>query len=332
VSTTPDTEASLENSSSLTPLLVWEAACGSSSNKNLPSASWGIPWSLVPTMINLTQDTNNASNGSATSVFPQVIWPAKPAAVDIPKIDINGYTDKMNAHNRELRRLFGGVKPEEVVLDVFGCCLRSKPNDNIKTVKDIEFSKSSLISASADLYESELVNQLSQNGLTPPSDFGYSYTGHGFVTQDTFWFYSSVLMSCINTVAIRLKDIDEIKVMRDASLTTFNDNSELSTKSDMVISINIVPDEKGIRREPLIFGTLMNDIETTAEKLRFAVSNARNDEVKLKLYLVTLYTMTYFIKSVCKLEIFSTRCKLFLLSQPLLKVWSWIYLVLLMML
>ncbi|KAL0577889.1 hypothetical protein ABG067_008782, partial [Albugo candida] len=131
-------------------------------------------------MINLTQDTtnNNASNGSTTtSVFPQVIWPAKPITVDIPKIDIHGYTDKMNAQNRELRRLFGGVKPEEVVLDVFGCCLRSKPNDTMNTVKDIESSKSSLTSASAVLYESELVNQLSQHGLTPPpSDFGYSYT------------------------------------------------------------------------------------------------------------------------------------------------------------
>lgn len=201
VSTTPGAEPSLENSSSITPLLVYKAAFGSNSQKILPSAAWGIPWSLVPTMTNLGYD--NTSDISDT-VLPEVIWPAKPIAVNISDVGINGYTDKMNAQNRELRRLFAGVKAEEVVLDVIGCCFRSKPTD-IKTIaKDVESSKSSLNSVSADLYESELVNQLCQTGLTPTSDFGYSYTGRAFITQDTFWFYSSVLMSCINTVSLFL--------------------------------------------------------------------------------------------------------------------------------
>lgn len=124
VSTTPDTEATLANSSSLTPLLVWEAARGtppSTVTKQFPSGSWGIPWSLVPTMMNLTQDfdvfDSNTTKAPTSASLPQAIWPAKPATVNISNVDINGYSDKMNSQNRELRRLFGGVKPEEVVLD-----------------------------------------------------------------------------------------------------------------------------------------------------------------------------------------------------------------------
>lgn len=124
VSTTPDTEATLANSSSLTPLLVWEAARGtppSTVTKQFPSGSWGIPWSLVPTMMNLTQDfsvlDSNTTKTPTSASLPQTIWPAKPASVNISNVDINGYSDKMNSQNRELRRLFGGVKPEEVVLD-----------------------------------------------------------------------------------------------------------------------------------------------------------------------------------------------------------------------
>jgi hypothetical protein len=122
VSTTPDTEATLSNSLSITPLLVWEAARGSStlSTRRLPSVSWGIPWSLVPTMMNHMQDTQafDSTQGPTSSPgLPHVIWPAKPVMIDIPKVDMKGYTDKMNSQNRELRRLFGGVKSEEVVLD-----------------------------------------------------------------------------------------------------------------------------------------------------------------------------------------------------------------------
>lgn len=204
VSTTPGADASLENSSSLTPLLVWEASCASNTSyKALPSASWGIPRSLVPLMIDL-HDTHNAATEKAP-VFPKVIWPAKPAANELPKVEINGYTDKINAQNEELRRLFGGVNPEEVVLDVFGCCMRSKPTASGEgSIKEIESSKSALNSNSAELYERELVNQLSHSGLKPLSDFGYAYAGRVFITQETFWFYSSVLMSCINTVSDKM--------------------------------------------------------------------------------------------------------------------------------
>jgi hypothetical protein len=68
-------------------------------------------------------------------------------------------------------------------------------------------------------------------------------------------------------------------VFKDHSLTTVTSDSALAAKSDTAISISILPDDKDNTREPLIFGTLMDDIETTAEKLRFAVSNAKSEEV-----------------------------------------------------
>ncbi|KAL7317917.1 SNF1-interacting protein [Mucor circinelloides] len=288
VSTTPDTEATLANSSSLTPLLVWEAARGTSSTsatsintastKQLPAGSWGIPWSLVPTMMNLTQDFHgldpNATKASASVALPRIIWPAKPATVHIPEADIDGYPEKMNSQNRELRRLFGGVKAEEVVLDVFVCCLRKQPVVAEHDAKEVETAKS----AGADIYDKELAHQLTQTGLKPPSDFGYAYTGRGFITQTTFWFYSCVLITCINSVAVRLKDIDQVTIVKDASLARLVNETALAMNSDLVITITLLPNSGSDIKEPLVLGTLMDDIETIAEKLRFAVSNAKRKE------------------------------------------------------
>ncbi|GAN01488.1 transcription factor [Mucor ambiguus] len=294
VSTTPDTEASLTNSSSLTPLLVWEASRGTSSPsttsidtaasaKHLPAGTWGIPWSLVPTMMNLTQDFSvldpNATKASAPAApLPQIIWPAKPASVHIPDVDIEGYPEKMTSQNRELRRLFGGVKAEEVVLDVFVCCLRKQLAVAQQDTTEIETAKSTTSLLGADMYDKELEHHLAQTGLKPPSDFGYAYTGRGFITQTTFWFYSCVLLTCINSVAVRLKDIDQVTIVKDTSLAHLVNETALAMNSDLVISITLLPNSRSDIKEPLILGTLMEDIEITAEKLRFAVSNAKKEE------------------------------------------------------
>lgn len=72
--------------------------------------------------MNLTQDFSvldpKASKAPAPAApLPRVVWPAEPASVHIPNVDIDGYPEKMNSQNRELRRLFGGVNADEVVLD-----------------------------------------------------------------------------------------------------------------------------------------------------------------------------------------------------------------------
>lgn len=51
---------------------------------------------------------------------------------------------------------------------------------------------------------------------------------------------------------------------------------------DLVIAIYLSHNEKNEIQEPIIIGTMMDDIDMVAEKLRFAVKNAKNDEVKTK--------------------------------------------------
>lgn len=141
VSTTPDAEASLSNSSSLTPLLVWEAAKieadnASKTNINqLPSSSWGIPLALVPSMSLVSIDevssyTSSTTSKSALANGARTIWPASPTLIDMPVVEgISGYIEKMGKENQELRCLFGGVDSNEIVLDgkvheiKIGCCI-----------------------------------------------------------------------------------------------------------------------------------------------------------------------------------------------------------------
>lgn len=275
VSTTPELGITLSSSSSLTPLLVWESIRNSSGTASiLPAGSWGIPWSFIPTMINMTQDSSiipAITKGPVTAGFPRVVWPAKPAIAEIPNVDIQGYTD--DTSNKELRALFGGVRPDEIVLDTFVCCLRKPGVDSPD--KDIETSQSTLNSACADVYEKEFVHQLKQIESTPPSNFGYAYTGTCYITQDTFWFYSNVMTTCINSVVVRLKDIEEIKVIKDESLKRLANDTALAMKSDMVIYISLVPNARKEDKQPIILGTLMEDIDLVAEKLQYAVKNAK---------------------------------------------------------
>ena len=53
---------------------------------------------------------------------------------------------------------------------------------------------------SMDSFDKELFTQLATLKGSPPSEFGYGYGGKVFVTQNSFWFYSFTMLSCINTV------------------------------------------------------------------------------------------------------------------------------------
>jgi hypothetical protein len=53
-------------------------------------------------------------------------------------------------------------------------------------------------------------------------------------------------------------------------------------KSDMVISVSLMPNARSDIKEPLIISALMDNIETVADKLKFAVSNAKMEEVSRK--------------------------------------------------
>jgi hypothetical protein len=79
-----------------------------------------------------------------------------------------------------------------------------------------------------------------------------------------------------------LKDIHEIQVVKDSSLSSLINDTAPPIESDMVISIRLIADTKSDIKEPVIIGTVMDNIESIAEKLRFAVNNAKNDKVKYK--------------------------------------------------
>ncbi|KAI9486207.1 MAG: hypothetical protein EXX96DRAFT_475404 [Benjaminiella poitrasii] len=207
VSTTPDAEATLANSASMTPLLIWEAV----GQIPVASGTWGLPWSLVPAMAMETVPADPRP-------MQQIIWPPKKL---FETEDAEALDDTMKKHNKELRNLFGGVKSDEMVLDVFVGCIRKKAQRNDVNVQ-------------------------------APSAYGYAYTGYGFITQYTFWFYSCILMTCINSAAICLRDIVSVDVVDDPQGRILL----LRTKQN---------------NEPLVFCTLMEDLDVIARKLRLVI-------------------------------------------------------------
>lgn len=178
LSTSPENDQkSLTQSTSLTPLLVWEASRASlSTSSALPtsvpsspatqsfsaaalsldaaltdsdennqstngangnstangnatntSSSWGIPWALVPSMFQGGSTDDITSELPPTPGSPnvpavtdaeghQIIWPTRVDDSNVPKVELSGYPSDLDARNRELRHLFGGVSPSEVVL------------------------------------------------------------------------------------------------------------------------------------------------------------------------------------------------------------------------
>lgn len=89
-------------------------------------------------------------------------------------------------------------------------------------------------------------------------------------------------MTYFYKAAIRLKDIDDIKVIKDTSLKPSFADATLPMNSELVISIHLISSAVNDIQEPIIIGTIMDDIDMVAEKLRFAVANAKNNEVKVK--------------------------------------------------
>lgn len=159
LSSTPENDQkSLTRSTSMTPLLVWEAsraalttatststptspatqsfsqaalsldaAAAEDSSSTTTTSTWGIPWALVPSMFQggSTDDIKSElpptpGSPNAPSVIDadghQIIWPTRVDDSNAPKVNINGYLPQLDISNKELRHLFGGVDPKEVVL------------------------------------------------------------------------------------------------------------------------------------------------------------------------------------------------------------------------
>jgi hypothetical protein len=77
--------------------------------------------------------------------------------------------------------------------------LKKKPLNDPSEKKELEVPSSPILVGTESL-DPEFNSQLSAVVKDPSSHFGYAYTGRGYITQETFWFYSCVMMTCVNTV------------------------------------------------------------------------------------------------------------------------------------
>ncbi|KAI8143142.1 hypothetical protein BJV82DRAFT_611536 [Fennellomyces sp. T-0311] len=249
------------------------------------AATWGIPWGLVPNMFSGSSGADDEvpstplSPASASNLLSSgmdgeghpIIWPIRPDDAT-SKVDLVGYSPELESRNRELRVLFGGVSSQEVVLSAFIGSLKKKPVDN-EQEHDSGSDEGSPVTPTGfvDPLEQELSAQLSGCVQRPQSAFGYSYTGRAFITQETFWYYSCVLMTCVNTVAIPLKNVKAVRLIRDSSIT---DNVSKNGKANnLALAIDLEEND-----EPLVLMTLLDDVEVIVERLRFAVENAKSTE------------------------------------------------------
>lgn len=121
-------DAALSNSERDDPSNSLGPTTNNTTVTNTSSSSWGIPWALVPSMFQGGSTDDIAPElPSASGTSPnvpavtdadghQVIWPTRVDDSNVPKVDLVGYPVWLDARNRELRHLFGGVGPNEVVL------------------------------------------------------------------------------------------------------------------------------------------------------------------------------------------------------------------------
>ncbi|RCH98955.1 SNF1-interacting protein [Rhizopus stolonifer] len=237
--------SSLEKSSSLTPLLVREAASLESSSPL--THAWGMPWTSMP------EDTSELSPTTSQEWDAnQVVWPLTIDDAALPQVDLVGYSTDLESCNKELRSLFGGVGAQEIVLTAFvGVLKRPYTMDTEWTIQN-----------PTDSLDPEFDAQWTSSPKEPSSPLGFSYTGKGYITQCNFWFYSCVALNCVNTVAVGLSDIKSIRV---------------------IDSSNIALDLTSTQQEPLIFTCLMNRAHDIATKLELAMNYVKSSQPSLQM-------------------------------------------------
>ncbi|KAI7870123.1 hypothetical protein BDF14DRAFT_144215 [Spinellus fusiger] len=257
----------LSNVVSLSSLLVWVATVSQQkasfllSNICLPL--WGTPWTYLLMNGSILSECNLASSGiHKVLTEKESIWPLKQykhIKVDIPPIE--EYSVDLTVQNNALRHLFGSVSDTEVVIRAgFTCSLRKSPverSDKLPVVWDtlnIDISGSQSTVAE----ESSL------------SSYGLAYTGRLFITQENIWFYSSMLVTCINTIALPLKDIKEVRIANDISTMSLTTASMKATNPVLIIELT---DEN---ESPIVFDPVTDSIGAILDIIMFMVSNSKS--------------------------------------------------------
>ncbi|CAO3595848.1 unnamed protein product [Absidia cylindrospora] len=238
----------LSTAPSMTPLLLEEITRGSHSETVLNinrTKLWGTPRTILPPLGSTQRLAINYGDNYKT-MHGKIVWPPHLDSHQHSHVvtDLPGYTNHLKDKNQELRRLFNGVSPQEVVLDVLTASFLKKQDDMATTdyqdsIKDIKTL----------------------------SKLGNHYWGSVYVTQDTFWFYSNLSCSCITTIALKLENIEDVQVAQDTQLVihVVDNGGDDSAPS------------------PLVFSVMLDDAETVADKLRFLMYNAKlSDPMQLR--------------------------------------------------
>ncbi|CAO3627035.1 unnamed protein product [Cunninghamella blakesleeana] len=213
---------------------VFHGIDANSQHHTTNSRAWGTPRSVISNDILLIhhqhhrqqqqQSSQSRSyevvlNTNYSELYGKIVWPLQLKDTHLSTAEINGYTSYLNDKNKELRKLFYGVSPNEVVMDVFTGFLYKK--------MDVD---------------------------TTTSRKEHKYCGYGYITQETLWFYSNLSINCINTVALKLKNIESVETANDSGM-----------------SIRLIDENNST----LYFSVQVDDAETIVQKLRFLIYNAK---------------------------------------------------------
>ncbi|ORZ07683.1 hypothetical protein BCR42DRAFT_426010 [Absidia repens] len=235
-----DRQNDISTAPSMTPLLLEEITHGSHQETVLndnKTKLWGTPRTILPSP-GSTQRLTVKHGESYKSMHGKIVWPINLDSHQQSHVvpDLPGYTSHLKDKTQNLRRLFNGVSPQEAVLDVLTVSFLKKQDDM----------------ATSDYQDSI-------KDIKTPSKLGNYYWGSVYVTQDTFWFYSNLSCSCITTIALKLKNIEDIQVAQDTHLVIHMiDNGGDDTAPS-----------------PLVFSVILDDTETIVDKLRFLIYNAK---------------------------------------------------------
>ena len=82
----------------------------------MPDSLWGVPWPISGTMLILDGSMGSVKPGSNVPTDKAgVLWPLARESTASLNVDIANY--ELQSDNEMVRKMFGGVKPNEVVLD-----------------------------------------------------------------------------------------------------------------------------------------------------------------------------------------------------------------------
>ncbi|KAL0075818.1 hypothetical protein J3Q64DRAFT_1370407 [Phycomyces blakesleeanus] len=217
-----------------------------------PSSSWGMPWLMsgINALANngdaaSISDPISSKSPSTNEAGQVVVWPTK-LETETPKVKLTGYSSDLAQKQKELRKYFANVSSSEVVLQGFPASLYLQQSKQKST--DELSDRGSSTNDQASLSSQEMSSD----------ENGFGYNGYCYVTQKNLWFYSCIMMTCVNTLVIPLDDIKFIQFDRASSATShmFIETTSLSQRH--------------------CFGLWLESAEKIGEELRLIVETAKS--------------------------------------------------------